>query len=147
MQLSTHFTLAEFVVSQEAARRSINNTPPPSVVEMLRHTAQRLEDVRALLGAPIIISSGFRCLSLNRAIGSRDTSQHVLGQAVDFTCPRFGDARGVAIRIRDHAAEIDYDQMIWEYGAWVHISFVSGTSGRRQALTIDARTPNGRLFA
>ena len=70
MRLSPHFTLAEFVTSQEAARRSIDNTPAPDVVERLRRTAAGLEAVRIRLGgAPIIVTSGYRSSQLNDAIG------------------------------------------------------------------------------
>lgn len=32
----------------------------------------------------VVIHSGFRCLTYNRSIGSKDTSQHVKGTAVDM---------------------------------------------------------------
>ena len=139
MKLSPHFDLAEFTASQEAARRGIDNTPPPEVLDNLRRTAVGLEGIRILLGVPIIISSGYRSLELNRALGSKDTSQHRTGQAVDFTAPGFGGPRHVADRIID--AGIGYDQIILEYptspsGGWVHCSFVP-EGARRQALLID----------
>lgn len=134
MHLSPHFTLAEMTVSQEAARRGIDNTPTPEVLHRLARTAQGLEAVRVRLGgAPITITSGYRCLELNRAIGSKDDSQHPLGEAVDFICPRFGSPTDVAVALRDSGVE--YDQLILEFGRWVHISF--GPRRRHQALTID----------
>ena len=68
-KISSHFDLSEFTTSQTAARRSIDNTPPPDVIERLKHTAQWLEGVRTLLGVPIIISSGYRSPALNKAVG------------------------------------------------------------------------------
>lgn len=44
----------------------------------------RLNTVREILGKPIVISSGYRCLKHNRAEGSNDTSSHIKGLAVDI---------------------------------------------------------------
>jgi len=134
MNLSPHFTLAEFTTSQEAARRGIDNTPPATVIERLKRTAQGLEAVRVRLGcAPIIINSGYRCLELNAAIGGSKTSQHMTGEAADIICPRFGVPVEIAAALRDSG--IEYDQLILEFGRWVHISF--SDKPRHQALIID----------
>lgn len=134
MNLSAHFTLAEMTVSQEAARRGIDNTPPADVMPALIRTAQGLEAVRVRLGcAPVIVSSGYRCAPLNAAIGGSKTSQHMTGQAADIICPRFGGPAEVAAALRDSG--IEYDQLILEYGRWVHISFAPSPRGK--ALIID----------
>ena len=135
MQLSQHFTLEEMTFSETAARLGIDNTPPDDVVDTLRRTAAYLEDVRARLGVPLRISSGYRCLLLNRALRSKDTSQHVKGEAVDFVAPRFGAPRQIVDTLAD--SDVPFDQLILEYGRWVHISFSGGASPRRQALVID----------
>lgn len=135
MNLSPHFTLAELTLSQTAARQGIDNTPPAEVVAALRETAAVLERVRRLLGdRPIVVTSGFRCLALNRAIGSLDSSAHVLGRAADFTCPAFGPPLEVARTIAQ--SDIAFDQLIHEFGSWVHIAQTPGLP-RRQLLTID----------
>lgn len=133
MNLSPHFTLDEFTVSETAARRGIDNTPPPDVLERLKHTAQGLEAVRTRLGAPLTITSGFRCMAVNRALGSNDTSDHVTGDAADFICPRFGSPGTIVSALVD--AGIPFDQLIHEFGRWVHISFAPRMRG--QVLTID----------
>jgi len=43
-----------------------------------------LEAFRADIGGPLKINSGFRCLTHNRSIGSKDTSQHPRGTAADI---------------------------------------------------------------
>lgn len=136
MNLSPHFTLAEFVVSDTAARRGIENDPPADLLHALKRTAQGLEAVRVRLGgAPIIISSGYRCPALNAAVGGQPSSQHTRGEAADFIAPRFGSPTEVAAALRDSV--VDYDQLILEFGRWVHISF--SQAPRHQALVIDAR--------
>jgi zinc D-Ala-D-Ala carboxypeptidase len=132
--LSPHFTLAEFTASETAARKDIDNTPPPEVMPALLKTAQGMEAVRVRLGgAPITVTSGYRSLALNRVIGSRDTSQHVKGEACDFICPRFGNPRQVVDALKDSGVE--FDQLILEFGRWVHISF--SDKPRHQVLEID----------
>ena len=129
--LSEHFNLNEFTASETATRKGIDNTPPAVVTEKLRMLAATLEQVRSLLGNNSIrISSGYRCLALNRAIGSGDLSAHVLGYAVDFTCPKFGTPKEVANKIAESA--IRFDQIIFEQ-KWVHLSV--DTRNRREVLT------------
>lgn len=131
MKLSEHFSLDEFTASETATRKGIDNIPPPAVTERLRMLAATLEQVRTLLGNNSIrISSGFRCLELNRAIGSGDLSAHVLGYAVDFTCPKFGTPKEVANKIAQ--SPIKFDQLIYE-GTWVHLSI--DPRNRREVLT------------
>ena len=131
MQLSKSFKLNEFTASQTATRKGIDNTPAAPIIERLRMLANTLEQVRTLLGDNSIrISSGYRCLALNRAIGSGDSSAHVQGYAVDFTCPNFGTPKEVANKIAESA--IKYDQIIYE-GTWIHLSV--DPRNRRDVLT------------
>lgn len=141
MQLSQHFSLAEFTASQTAARRGIDNTPSEREIEALRELCEHvLEPVRALLG-PTIVSSGYRCLNLNRAIGSHDGSQHVLGQAADI---HFAYVLPLDAAEKIAATDIPFDQLIHEFGAWVHISY--GPRKRRELLTIDQRGTRSGLL-
>ena len=138
--LSEHFNLDEFTASQTATRHNIDNTPSEKAVENLRMLAALLEQVRELLGGHSIrISSGYRCISLNRAIGSSDTSSHVWGYAADFTCPSFGTPLEVAKKIA--SSNLKFDQLIFEQ-TWVHIS--CDPKNRRQLLT--AKFKGGKAF-
>lgn len=138
MMLSDHFSLAEATASQTADRLGINNDPPADMLAVLKKTAMGMEVVRSRLGGmPIIISSWYRSPALNRAVGSKSTSQHIQGRAVDFICPRFGSVEKVFEELR--LSSVSYDQLIKEFaskgGGWVHISF--SDSPRREALIID----------
>jgi len=132
VQLSPSFSLSELVYSETAEQKGIDNTPPPEVVENLKRLAAGLEAVRVLLGAPLEISSGYRCPALNEAVGGSSTSQHMQGLAVDFECPAFGSPLEVARAIQ--RSDLEFDQCILEYGRWVHLSF--GDAPRRRLLTI-----------
>lgn len=137
--ISTFFTYREAVYSESAERNGIDNTPPQDVLKTIYKTASKMDAIRMLLGSPITVTSWYRCLDLNRAIGSKDTSQHLTGAAVDFVCPRYGSPRQIVRRLMDE--QVQYDQLILEFesrpsGGWVHISFADAP--RLQELVIDA---------
>lgn len=134
MTLSEHFTLDEFTHSKTATRMGASNAPPLELLPALKRTAKGLEAVRTLLGdLPITVSSGYRSPMVNNLVGSKPSSQHLLGQAVDFTCPAFGTPEQIMRRIV--SSGIEYDQCLLEFNSWVHISF--NDKPRRQALVID----------
>lgn len=134
MNLTNNFTLEEFTFSQEAQRKGLDNTPVKGILSKLINTAESMELVRNLLyGAPIIISSGYRSPEVNSAIGGSKSSQHMRGEAVDFTCPKFGTPEQIVRMIKNSV--LDYDQLILEFNSWVHISF--SDKNRRQTLIID----------
>lgn len=138
MNLSPHFTLAEFVTSEIAARDGIDNDPPIELLPALKRTALGLEVVRIRLGAPVIITSGYRSPALNAAVKGAKDSQHMRGEAADFICPGFGQPQNVCAALRDSG--IEYDQLILEFAngrgsGWTHISFAANPRG--QALIID----------
>jgi uncharacterized protein YcbK (DUF882 family) len=143
MNLSRHFTLQEFLASDYAARHGIDNTPTPEIEGALLNTAAGMERVRAVLQQPIHINSGYRCPKLNSAIGGKPSSQHTKGEACDFICPEFGTPFQVARAIAAKAHEVGFDQLIYEFGQWVHCSFVD-EKPRSHVLTINSKgTFNG----
>lgn len=139
-QLTEHFTLAECVKSDTADRLGIDNTPDEHVVNSLVATLEAIaEPVRKHFGRRVFIRSGFRCLKLNRAIGSKDNSQHVKGEAIDLEVDGVSN-HTVAEWIRDNC---EADQVILEFytpgqpnSGWVHASHVPGAC-RGQCLTIN----------
>ena len=136
MRLTPHFTLEELTFSETATRLGIDNTPSIEVRQNLEKLALGLENVRELLGHPIYISSGFRCIDLNNILKSKPTSAHVKGLAADFKSP-YGNPNSIVFAIINNDI-IPYDQVINEYDSWVHISFAeNGKAPRKQALIID----------
>lgn len=140
MMLSPHFSLEEFTISITAENEGIDNTPSPAMLSTLRETAQQMERVRAALGFPIVVTSAYRCTTLNRVVGGAPNSAHRTGHAVDFVCPKFGTTFDVATTIK--ASKIEFDQLILEYG-WVHISFDPRLRG--QCLTKKSATSPYRV--
>ena len=140
MHLSANFTLEELTRSEVALRKGLDNTPDAETIANLTELALALEKVRDLLGKPIHINSAYRGPKVNSAVGGSKTSAHMKGYAADFVCPAFGTPQDICHSIMD--STIDYDQLIHEFGAWVHISI--DPQMRRMNLTIDSQgTRNG----
>ena len=92
--MTDHFPLSEFTASAKARELGIRNEPNKVERDRLRRVAVALEAVRHVLGAsPLIISSGYRCAALNKAVGGAPTSFHRFGAAADFQLTT-RDARG-----------------------------------------------------
>jgi len=144
MKLSEHFSLQELTKSSTAERRGIANEPDDEAVENLIMVCETiLEPVREQYGIPFIPNSGFRCLELNRAIGSSDRSQHTTGEAVDFEVPSISN-KEVALWVKENCK---FDQLILEFykegdpaSGWVHCSYVIEGENRQTARIFDGKT-------
>lgn len=134
-QLTRNFYLDEFQRSQTATRHgiAIEIVEGGPVYSNLRHLCVRiLQPLRDALG-PVHIDSGYRPPRVNRLVGGDDTSQHLYGLASDILVPGHSPLE-VACWIRDYLHT--YDQLIHEYGQWVHVSIAArGRTPRMQCLT------------
>jgi hypothetical protein len=138
MKLSEHFTLQELTASDWASRNNVPNDPNSDITSNLIMLAEKLEEVRAVLGKPIHINSGYRSPKVNKAIGGKPTSSHQYGLAADIRCPEFGTPEQVCAAIMESG--IKFDQLILEFptpdgGGWTHLGI--GKQMRQQVLTIN----------
>ncbi len=117
-----NFTLAEFIRSRIAHDRGIDNSMPAALMPAAARTLAGAERIRAVLGHPMLISSGYRCPELNALVGSKPTSQHLKAEAIDFTCPGFGSPQAIAEALLPLMGDLGIDQLILE-ATWVHCSF------------------------
>ena len=133
-KLSEHFTFGEFTTSQTATRLGIDNYPSEEIVTNMKNLCLNImEPIRTQFGI-IIVSSGYRSVELNKAIGGSETSQHTKGEAVDFISTRFTTREIFDWVILDSG--LDFDQIIWEFGGkWIHISYTSRYTNRNMILT------------
>jgi hypothetical protein len=95
------------------------------------------EPLREHVGKPIKINSFYRSAELNSAIGGSSKSQHCQGRAIDID-DTYGHMSN-ADMYRWLKDNVDFDQMIWEFGTeenpnWVHISYIDGDSNRKRCL-------------
>lgn len=134
MNLTPHFTLEELTHTDH---RQYDNTPNEQELANLQRLATFLEDVKAALGGrPVMVNSAFRSKQVNDAVGSKDTSQHRSGCAVDIRVPQLTPDEVVKTIV---AAGLPYDQLIREFDRWTHVSIPSrpNMEPRRQVLIID----------
>ena len=140
-KISPHFSYDEMTRSQTAERNSIDNTPSDEQVNNLIELCDNiLEPVRVHFNRPDTKTSGFRCKELNRKIGSTDRSQHTKGEAADLVVNGSPTVTEVWRWIID--SDLDFDQVIQEFGRWVHVSFKKNGKNRHKCSV--AKKVNGR---
>jgi len=148
MKLTDHFSLEEFQRSSTATAQGINNTIPEAYIPKLKALCEHvLEPLRAHANQPIVIGSGYRCPTLNKAVGGVSNSQHQLGEACDISAPTH-DANGNKLSpslsqsllkewflwIMDN---LQFDCLIWEKNTpsnthhWIHVSYREGNCRQR----------------
>ncbi len=134
LQLTKNFWLSEFTTSRIAASRGIDNSPSLATIENLTLLCKEvLQPLRDAFDSPLIVTSGYRCWLVNvHARGSRN-SQHLTGQAADFTIPGV-PRKDVAHWLWKHC---DFDQLIHEFDSWIHVSYCAGRN-RKELLTINS---------
>lgn len=124
MQLTKNISLIELVRSQTASERRIDNTPPESLMPNLQRLAEFLQDLRDKVGKPVLISSGYRSLALNKALGEASpTSVHMQGLAADISVRGMTTEELFQFIIK---SDLVYDQVIQEYSRWIHIGLSAG---------------------
>jgi zinc D-Ala-D-Ala carboxypeptidase len=145
VHLSPNLLLSEFTVSQTVIRRGIPNTPSQAQIDnMVALCLRTLEPTRAHFvkiapaGATrsIRVSSGFRGPELNRLVGGSSSSQHCQGEAADFV------VTGVSVEEvfnwmafgNDGKPSVPFDQLIYEFGQWIHVSLKKNGPQRSQIL-------------
>ena len=125
-----YFNLSELSASATAERFAIDNTPPRVAQQMLTVLVEQLLDpIRRRYGAPIIVTSGYRCPALNTAVGGVANSHHIIGCAADITTGSIERNRALFALVIDMQAAhaIRFTQLIAEKGyRWLHISYVPG---------------------
>lgn len=121
--LGKYFTIKEFTYSNTAQRELITNVPTPRQMMAIRYMVCHLLDpLRALIGKPIHITSGYRAPELNKLVGGSVTSQHMLGEAVDIKV-RGMQAKELSKIIAESG--LPFGQLIWyapSRGGHVHVS-------------------------
>lgn len=130
-----YFDWPEFFASKTAKERDIVNYPEPSEVErvnraLLALAARVMDVIRAYVGVPVYITSGYRCKRLNELVGGVAASQHTKGEACDFTVPSFS-AQQMQKLYYNLATWLEYDQLIYyPRKNMIHVSYRSVAENR-----------------
>jgi zinc D-Ala-D-Ala carboxypeptidase len=122
IQFTRNFSLHELLITQHRKFDEEQYNPAPEIVENLRSLAVHvLQPLRDKLGTPVKVNSGYRCPSLNKAIGGAKKSQHMTGHAADIIDLINGN-EFLFRKIKE--LKLPFDQMIDEFGfRWVHVSY------------------------
>ena len=123
-----YFSIQELTASATAQREGIDNRPNKCAYQLLHVLVEQLLDpIREAWGAPIVVSSGYRCKGLNALVGGAKNSHHILGCAADIIAGSKAEHRKLfkLIQQMQQAGKIRFTQLIWEGdGRWIHISYV-----------------------
>lgn len=139
MKLSPNFSLAEMCRTSTG----LPNEATPLVAQNLTLLCVKvLEPVRAHFGKPVRVNSGYRSPAVNKAVGSKPTSQHGTGQAADIEIDGVSNLE-LARWIEKY---VEFDQLILEAhrkgdpnSGWVHVSYRAAPK-RQQVLTMTLGT-------
>jgi len=145
--LSEHFDLPEFLHSQVAVRSGRIIEPTEQVIANLTRLAvEVLEPIRAMIGKPVHISSGYRPDWLNVLVGGSKKSQHMTGCAADINVEGMPPVE-LARRIQELKLA-SLNQCILEFppNGWVHVSVAeAGEAAKYQFLTARFQPPTHKL--
>ena len=84
-----YFSYSEFFKSDTAEKYQVNNIPEDAQLSQVLGNIKALvsnilDPLRAMIGRPIIITSGYRSQRVNELVGGSKTSQHLSGKAADI---------------------------------------------------------------
>lgn len=84
-----YFSIEEFFRSNAAEKYQVSNIPGDEELSAVLHNIKALVDnvldpLRAMVGRPVIITSGYRSRKVNELVGGSKTSQHLTGKAADI---------------------------------------------------------------
>ena len=133
--ISKHISIKEAIFSATATRLGIDNKPTDEHLACMKLVARKcFEPLREWYGKPIRINSFYRGLKLNKAVKGSLSSQHCKGEAIDIDAGSIEENKKLFEWCK---ANLDFDQLIWEYGGeWLHISYTNKKPNRKQILVI-----------
>lgn len=121
---SDFFSLEEFTRSSTAKRLKIDNTPSDEVVRNIQYGVQMvLDPLRRILQAPINITSGYRCPTLNKAVGGVSNSWHTKGNAADLRIKDEEEAKAIFQVLKTLPS---VDTVLFEHSKtsiWMHVQW------------------------
>lgn len=134
-----YFSFKELIYSKYAEDHDINNVPDWPVIANIKYLAICLDEIRRAWGKPIVVSSGYRCAELNKAVKGVSNSHHKLGLAADILPANMKDWEDFKKFIVGFFEKYDgeFSQCILESSGkstWVHVSFADN---RRQIFSLD----------
>lgn len=131
-----YFSIKELTASLKATQLGIKNEPSKAALTNLESLVLNILDpLREAWGGGIIVTSGYRSVALNKAVGGSPSSAHRYGLAADIVPAdkRIGVFKAFVVKwFKDNA--ISFDQYIDEADGseWVHIAIKSPSGNQRR---------------
>lgn len=131
------FIIAEFLRSDAAEKHRVCNIPgDEELLKVLTNINALVNNVLdplcAMIGRPIVITSGYRSQRVNELVGGSKTSQHLSGKAADFHVKGY-TPRQMEIVYQKIQMCLDYDQLIFYPSKnIIHVSW-NGNKNRRKS--------------
>ena len=150
------FTIRHNILSKKAEKLNINNFPGVDkekdpcftfdfIVNNLNLVHQHcITPLMEAFDGHIAITSAYRCMELNRAMGGNPNSQHVRGSAIDLVSFKFPTSLLYNWCFQNLP---NWNQLIWEYPergpyipnnpnfSWIHISWIQGNNPKTSSLS------------
>ena len=137
-----YFTIKELTASVKATTLGIKNEPSKQALTNLESLVLNILDpLRAAWGGGIIVTSGYRSVALNKAVGGSPSSAHRYGLAADIVPAdkQIGVFKAFVVKwLKDNA--VNFDQYIDELSVdkdgkvtkWVHLGIKSPSGNQRR---------------
>lgn len=121
---SEFFNLDELIKSSTAKRLKIDNTPNAEILKNLQYGVDMvLDPLRRIIQKPIVITSGYRCEKLNKAVGGVSNSWHQQGNAADIHIADEENAREIFEILKTLPS---VDTILFEHSSnsqWIHVQW------------------------
>ena len=132
-----YFSYSEFFKSDVAEKHQVKNIPDDAQLSQVLGNIKALvlnvlDPLRARIGRPIIITSGYRSQRVNNLVGGSKTSQHMLGKAADIHVQGY-TSQQMDIVYQTIQMCYDFDQLIfYPYKNIIHVSW-NGDKNRQES--------------
>lgn len=132
-----YFSIAEFLNSDTADKYQVSNMPADKELSAVLNNINALvnnvlDPLRAMIGRPIIITSGYRSRRVNELVGGSKTSQHLAGQAADFHVQGYTPQQ-MDVVYQSIQMYFDFDQLIFYPSKnFIHVSW-NGNKNRQES--------------
>lgn len=132
-----YFSYSEFFKSDAAEKHQVSNIPDDAQLSQVLGNIEALvlnvlDPLRAIIGRPVIITSGYRSRQVNELVGGSKTSQHLTGKAADIHVQGYTPQQ-MDVVYRTIQMDYDFDQLIYYPSKnIIHISW-NGDKNRQES--------------
>lgn len=132
-----YFSYSEFFKSDVAEKHQVKNIPDDAQLSQVLGNIKALvlnvlDPLRAMIGRPIIITSGYRSKRVNELVGGSIFSQHMSGKAADIHVQGYTPEQ-MDMVYRTIQMYYDFDQLIlYPNKNIIHISW-NGDKNRQES--------------